>query len=91
MPEDQKASQQTTESIEERDERLSRFRPGTYGAHEAFHMAFVLAEEVDLRLCQHPTVMLNPAWEELAQKACDTLHELYQAIGQEHCNRGDQP
>lgn len=76
---------QTTESIEERDERIGRFRPGTYGAHEAFHMASVFAEMVDERLCQHPTVMLNPAWEELAQKACEALHELYQAIGQEHC------
>lgn len=62
-----------------------QFKPGSFGCHEAFHVASMLAETVDERLCQHPAVMLNPAWEEMAQRACEALHDLYQAIGQDHC------
>lgn len=75
---------QTKTPIEERDAQIARFRPGTHGAHEAFHMSSVLAEMVDERLCQHPTVMLNEKWSALAERACEALHDLYQAIGQEH-------
>ncbi len=60
------------------------FAPGTPGCHEALHMANVLAELIDARLCQHPTVSLRPEWQALAARAMEALHELYQAIGADH-------
>ncbi len=60
------------------------FAPGTHGCHEALHMALMLAELVDTRLCQRPAIALRPEWEELATRAMGSLHELHQAIGAEH-------
>jgi len=61
------------------------FAPGTHGCHEALHMASVLMEMVDERLCQHPAVLLKPEWRNKAEAARDLLMELYQDIGREHC------
>ena len=58
--------------------------PRTFGCHEALHMASVLAEMVEERLVDHPSIMLRSEWRELATRACDALHELYQVIGREH-------
>lgn len=60
------------------------FDPGSFGCHEALHMASVLMEMVDERLCQHPSVIANEEWEELAERACSALSDLYQAIGAKH-------
>jgi hypothetical protein len=60
------------------------YAPGTHGCHEALHMAYVLAELVDRQLCTHPAVALRPEWRALAEKACDALNDLYQAIGRDH-------
>lgn len=40
----------------------ARFAPGTFGYHEALHMAHVLAETVEERLCEHPAVQSVPEW-----------------------------
>ena len=68
---------QTTKSLE-------GFAPGSFGCHEALHMASVLAEMVDERLCQHPAIAARKEWVAKANLARSTLHELYQTIGQEH-------
>ena len=60
------------------------FAPGTFGCHEALHMASVLAEMVNASLCQHPAVEANSEWLELATAASAALHELYQKIGRAH-------
>lgn len=62
----------------------ARFAPGTYGCHEALHIAAVLAAMVDRELAEHPAVKANPAWKALADRASDALGDLYQAIGAEH-------
>ena len=62
----------------------AQFLPGTHGCHEAMHMASVLAEMVEERLCEHLAVQQNERWTQLANDACDTLHRLYQEIGREH-------
>lgn len=62
----------------------ARFAPGSYGCHEALHMTSMLAETVGERLSAHPAIMQNPDWLALASRAEDTLHALYQAIGQLH-------
>ena len=62
-----------------------KFVPGTFGCHEAMHMASVLAEMVDERLCEHPSIQLCKEWSEKAEAARSALFDLYQAIGREHC------
>lgn len=61
-----------------------RFGPGTFGCHEALHMASMLAEMVDERLCEHPAIQLNPEWSRMADAARHMLFTLYNAIGKEH-------
>jgi hypothetical protein len=39
---------------------------------------------VDENLTEHPAVVLNPRWFELASQASDALAELYQEIGRVH-------
>ena len=58
--------------------------PDEFIVHEALHMANFLAGCVGSELSDHPAVLANPQWLELATRAEDALHELYQAIGQEH-------
>ncbi len=66
-------------------ERAVRFVPGTFGCHEALHMASVLAEMVDERLCEHPAIQLQPEWRAKADAAATALFDLYQMIGAKHC------
>ena len=59
---------QTMDGMIEADD-AARFAPGTFGCHEALHMAHVLAETVEERLCEHPAVRLVPEWKALADCA----------------------
>ena len=68
----------------EKEPNPALFTPGTFGCHEALHMANVLGELVDTRLCEHPAVQQRPEWAALAEQASTALHDLYQAIGAEH-------
>lgn len=60
------------------------FAPGTFGCHEALHMAHIIADLVETRLCEHPSIAASPVWAAKAREAADALHGLYQAIGEEH-------
>ncbi|MGH6897448.1 MAG: hypothetical protein ACREJ5_13030 [Geminicoccaceae bacterium] len=60
------------------------FAPGTFGCHEALHLASVLERLIDDSLSDHPAVVLNPRWFELASHVGDALAELYQEIGRAH-------
>jgi len=60
------------------------FIPGTFGCHEALHMAHAAQAFVDEHVCNHPAIGLNPEWQALADKASEALGELYQAIGRKH-------
>lgn len=66
--------------------RSEMFAPGTYGCHEALHMASVLAEQVDAQLLEHAAIIHRPDWYQLAWTAQQALMDLYQAIGAEHMN-----
>lgn len=65
-------------------EQPSDYQPGSFGCHEALHMAHVCAEMVGERLCEHPAVQAKQEWVALAERAATALHDLYQAIGAEH-------
>ena len=61
-----------------------QFKPGSFGCHEALHMASFLCEAVNTELLNHSSVKANRKWKVLAKKAVDSLADLYQAIGAEH-------
>lgn len=65
-----------------------QFEPGTYGCHEALHMASYFAGCVDTELCEHPAVLQNAHWLILAKRARDVLTELYTVIGKAHLEAG---
>jgi hypothetical protein len=60
------------------------FEPGTFGCHEALHLAstfMIMAEE---HLAEHPAVRANPEWEALATAAVTALADLHHAIHKAH-------
>ncbi|HEV7305191.1 hypothetical protein [Ensifer sp.] len=69
------------------DEMCEKFSPGTHGCHEALHVASMLGDLVDGRLCDHPAVLMVPEWYALAERAQEALFDLYQAIGAAHLGR----
>jgi hypothetical protein len=71
------------DASEERDWR-ERYLPGTFGCHEALHMAWHLMSAVDAALVQHGAVVQNPQWFRLAEEASTALFNLYQEIGATH-------
>lgn len=58
--------------------------PGSFGCHEALHMASFLCNAVDEELSEHEAIKANPEWLALSRKAVDALGELYQKIGAAH-------
>lgn len=60
------------------------FKPGTFGCHEALHMASVVGDMVDTQLLSHPAIIANPEWFAKAEAAAKACYDLYQAIGAEH-------
>lgn len=65
--------------------------PGSYGCHEALHLAHVFAVVIDQHLRGHLAIERNPDWAKLADAAQDALAELYQAIGREHLEARGEP
>lgn len=61
-----------------------RYKPGSYGCHEALHMAAFFTDAVATSLCEHKAIEQKKEWLELAEKAHQALFDLYQAIGAEH-------
>ena len=62
----------------------AQYAPGSYGCHEAMHMAAALAAMVERELAEHPAVAANLDWKAFADRAVDVLNSLYQAIGAQH-------
>ncbi|KQV34449.1 MULTISPECIES: hypothetical protein [unclassified Rhizobium] len=71
----------TAQEIEE------KFAPGTFGCHEAMHVASMMSDLVDDRLCRHPAVLRDPDFFRVALEAQEALWTLYQAIGTKHMER----
>ncbi|MCA8889307.1 MAG: hypothetical protein KDA46_10785 [Parvularculaceae bacterium] len=49
--------------------------------HEALHMASFLMRSVDAELLEHPAIQENEDWFALAEKAHQSLFDLYQSVG----------
>jgi hypothetical protein len=58
-----------------------------YMIHEVMHMTSFLANSVDLEICDHPAIMENPNWRELADDAMKALTALYVDIS--NYSKGD--
>lgn len=61
-----------------------RFGPGSFGCHEAMHVANMLAGLVEDELCNHSAVLRDSRWFQLACQARDSLSRLHQEIGAVH-------
>jgi hypothetical protein len=74
------------------DERIRRmtipegikFKPGSFGAHEALHTAGIILNLTNEHLMQHPTISNRPEWLALAEAAHKALFDLHQSLGAEH-------
>ena len=62
---------------------VNEFKPGTYGCHEAMHMASVYMKLVD-DLSEHPAIKESETFSYWTNRAWDALETLYQAIAKEH-------
>jgi hypothetical protein len=71
------------DASEEQDWR-ERNLPGTFGCHEALHMACHLMLQVDDALLHHDAIVQNEQWFRLAEQAFVALFTLYQQIGATH-------
>lgn len=60
------------------------YAPGSFGCHEALHMASELAGMVERSLCDHPAIEQNAAWAAKAREAQAALYDLYEMIGAKH-------
>lgn len=60
------------------------FQPGSFGCHEALHMASFLCNAVDVELCEHQAITMNEEWLRLAETAQIALQKLYDAIAEAH-------
>jgi hypothetical protein len=60
------------------------FAPGTFGCHEAVHLASTFLVMVEQHLAEHPAVRANPEWDALATTAVNALADLYHAIHKAH-------
>jgi hypothetical protein len=58
--------------------------PGTFGCHEALHLASTFMIMIEEHLAEHPAVRANPEWDALAAAAVTALADLYHAIREAH-------
>jgi 23S rRNA G2445 N2-methylase RlmL len=67
------------------------FAPGTYGCHEALHVANMMVEMLERHLGDHPAILSNPEWKARVDRAADELASLYQEIGAAHVEKTSDP
>lgn len=67
-----------------------KYGPGSFGCHEALHVSSMLTELVIERLLDHPTIVMNKKYYDLANEASEKLNDLYNAIGEDHLNDKNQ-
>jgi len=82
-----RAADKIAEGLTEAADYARNYAPGTFGCHEALHMASFLALNVDEALCEHPSIQSRPEWRALAETARVALYDLYQAIGAAHVGK----
>lgn len=66
------------------EEIRKRYEPGSYGCHEALHMAAAVSSMIDRELLEHPAIAMNADWFHKVHAASRAVADLYQAIGVVH-------
>lgn len=66
----------------------AKYAPGSFGCHEALHMAEFMRGSVERALIDHPSIQANPEWSAKAMEAHQALFDLYQMIGAQHLAPG---
>ena len=61
-----------------------KFQPGSFGCHEALHVASMLADIVSTQLLDHPAILLDSDLYRRAHSIHAELVDLYQSIGAKH-------
>jgi hypothetical protein len=84
-----KAGKKIEEGLKDALDYVKNHRPGTFGCHEALHMASYFASAVNEELTEHPAISHVPAWKKLAARAEETLVELYNEIAKVHNLHGE--
>ncbi|MBN9055226.1 MAG: hypothetical protein J0H80_15980 [Rhizobiales bacterium] len=67
-----------------------KFQPGSFGYHEALHVASMLADIVSTQLLNHPAILLDSDLYRRTHGIQVELLELYQAIGAKHFSNDDR-
>lgn len=60
------------------------FKPGTFGCHELLDRTSMLADQVERLIVDHTSILLDPEWFALAERALTALNDLYQRVGESH-------
>ena len=64
-------------------DNISEHAPGTFSCHEALDRTALIQQLVD-GLGKHQAILQNPVWRALAERATDSLQELYNEIATVH-------
>jgi hypothetical protein len=62
----------------------SRYKPGSFGCHEALHTTWMLMDMTERYLANHRTIEDNEEWSSAVSGVLDSFWNLYQLIGAEH-------
>ena len=65
------------------------YRPGSIGCHELLDGVSLLMDMADRFVVDHPACLARREWYLLADRAAETLRELYQQVGAEHLGADD--
>ena len=57
-----------------------RFDPGTHGSHEAADRTFIMIENIESYILNHPTVAMNKECFRMVHEAHQLLYEVYNNI-----------
>ena len=57
------------------------YGPGTFGLHEALHMAHVMSSLFDRELLDHPAIQSDKDLKARAEEISSGLADFYQAVG----------
>ena len=60
------------------------FEPGTFGCHEALHLASTFRTMFEEHLAEHPAIRANPEWDALATTAARAMSDLCHGIRDAH-------
>lgn len=77
------------EFLQDDQQSLDQFIPGTFGCHELLDRTAMIVDLLERVVTTHPACIQNPEWYGLARQAGEALHKLYQQVGAVHLQNED--